>query len=100
VPVTVKDNTWVKGLPARFGSLVSDAVAAACGVRPLRLLFGWLGRLDSNQGMPESKSGALPLGYAPSVRAGCSTRSPRGAATAYRLRVKKGSRPRAAIVRE
>src|SRR5712671_4267724 len=26
---------------------------------------GWLGRLDSNQGMPESKSGALPLGYAP-----------------------------------
>jgi hypothetical protein len=28
-------------------------------------LSRWLGRLDSNQGMPESKSGALPLGYAP-----------------------------------
>src|SRR5213076_2794542 len=27
----------------------------------------WLGRLDSNQGMPESKSGALPLGYAPFI---------------------------------
>jgi hypothetical protein len=26
----------------------------------------WLGRLDSNQGMAESKSAALPLGYAPS----------------------------------
>lgn len=25
----------------------------------------WLGRLDSNQRMPESKSGALPLGYNP-----------------------------------
>jgi hypothetical protein len=45
--------------------------------RTLRAAFGlaqyvrkepdrhWLGRLDSNQGMPESKSGALPLGYAP-----------------------------------
>ena len=29
----------------------------------------WLGRLDSNQGLPESKSGALPLGYAP-IRVG------------------------------
>src|SRR5262249_50552925 len=28
----------------------------------------WLGRQDSNLGMPESKSGALPLGYAPSRR--------------------------------
>ena len=28
-------------------------------------LKGWLGRLDSNQGMAESKSAALPLGYAP-----------------------------------
>ncbi len=28
------------------------------------LLF-WLGCLGSNQGMPESKSGALPLGYSP-----------------------------------
>src|ERR1700755_1938783 len=28
----------------------------------------WLGRLDSNQGMAESKSAALPLGYAPTVQ--------------------------------
>jgi hypothetical protein len=27
--------------------------------------YSWLGCLDSNQGMPESKSGALPLGYSP-----------------------------------
>lgn len=27
----------------------------------------WLGRQDSNLGMPESKSGALPLGDAPSA---------------------------------
>ena len=27
---------------------------------------GWLGRQDSNLGMAESKSAALPLGYAPS----------------------------------
>jgi hypothetical protein len=26
---------------------------------------GWLGRKESNLRMPESKSGALPLGYAP-----------------------------------
>src|SRR5882757_2539835 len=30
-----------------------------------RVTKGWLGRLDSNQGMAESKSAALPLGYAP-----------------------------------
>jgi hypothetical protein len=28
---------------------------------------GWLGRQDSNLGMAESKSAALPLGYAPSA---------------------------------
>lgn len=32
----------------------------------------WLGRKDSNLRMPESKSGALPLGYAP-VRLGART---------------------------
>jgi hypothetical protein len=30
-----------------------------------KLSIYWLGRLDSNQGMAESKSAALPLGYAP-----------------------------------
>jgi hypothetical protein len=33
-------------------------------VKPLK---NWLGREDSNLRMPESKSGALPLGYAPSI---------------------------------
>ncbi len=28
----------------------------------------WLGYLDSNQGMPVSKTGALPLGDTPSVQ--------------------------------
>jgi hypothetical protein len=28
----------------------------------------WLGRQDSNLGMAESKSAALPLGYAPTMR--------------------------------
>src|ERR1700761_4717154 len=32
---------------------------------PERTQADWLGRLDSNQGMAESKSAALPLGYAP-----------------------------------
>jgi hypothetical protein len=32
-----------------------------------QLLSCWLGRQDSNLGMAESKSAALPLGYAPSV---------------------------------
>jgi hypothetical protein len=31
----------------------------------------WLGRQDSNLGMAESKSAALPLGYAPSGRLAC-----------------------------
>jgi hypothetical protein len=38
------------------------------GVAAKNLIFlpnSWLGRLDSNQGMAESKSAALPLGYAP-----------------------------------
>ena len=38
----------------------------------------WLGRLDSNQGMAESKSAALPLGYAPKARVGFAGRKARG----------------------
>ena len=38
----------------------------------------WLGRLDSNQGMAESKSAALPLGYAPPIREGRGRRSRSG----------------------
>ena len=30
---------------------------------------GWLGRLDSNQGMAVPKTAALPLGYAPCAEA-------------------------------
>ena len=37
----------------------------ADGDRKIRQLFKWLARLDSNQGMTESKSVALPLGYGP-----------------------------------
>src|SRR6185295_3348263 len=33
--------------------------------RLARYVCGWLGREGSNLRMPESKSGALPLGYAP-----------------------------------
>src|SRR5580658_8116011 len=35
---------------------------------PERGHTGWLGRQDSNLGMVESKSTALPLGYAPKCR--------------------------------
>src|SRR5215204_7108706 len=38
---------------------------------------GWLGRQDSNLGMAESKSAALPLGYAPTA----AQTSPHGART-------------------
>src|SRR5438067_8932649 len=34
-------------------------------VQRIQRVDSWLGRLDSNQGMAESKSAALPLGYAP-----------------------------------
>jgi hypothetical protein len=33
-----------------------------------QLLIRWLGREDSNLRMAESKSAALPLGYAPKLR--------------------------------
>lgn len=31
----------------------------------MAFIKGWLGYLDSNQGMPVPKTGALPLGYTP-----------------------------------
>ena len=37
-------------------------------VAKILLYFRWLGYLDSNQGMPVSKTGALPLGDTPSVQ--------------------------------
>jgi hypothetical protein len=39
--------------------------------------FSWLGRQDSNLGMAESKSAALPLGYAPTMRLFLRSRSAR-----------------------
>src|SRR4051812_21531462 len=51
----------------------------------------WLGRLDSNQGMAESKSAALPLGYAPTrpqirpANAGGPYRGRSGQSTPWRI---------------
>ena len=46
---------------------------------PYQLVSCWLGRQDSNLGMAESKSAALPLGYAPSVAPRAArARDPRG----------------------
>ena len=56
---------------------------------------GWLGRLDSNQGMAESKSAALPLGYAPS---GLARKGRRDAAGPYRPRTGRSTLPRAMTV--
>ena len=39
---------------------------------------GWLGREGSNLRMAESKSAALPLGYAPTGRSGRAWDGPRG----------------------
>jgi hypothetical protein len=44
---------------------------AAVGRQPNRInkkKSNWLGRQGSNLGMPESKSGALPLGDAPTTK--------------------------------
>jgi hypothetical protein len=59
------------------------ATRAAVENRPNSAKNGiWLGRLDSNQGMAESKSAALPLGYAP-IRT-CRGRRERGRTIAMR----------------
>jgi hypothetical protein len=49
-----------------------------------KIAAGWLGRQDSNLGMAESKSAALPLGYAPTSLAGVSSPGPEGGSL-YRL---------------
>jgi hypothetical protein len=61
----------------RFGHVIAYPVLRNLCVRngpPERTQTGWLGRQDSNLGMAESKSAALPLGYAPS-RFACSSRA-------------------------
>ena len=52
--------------PLRGRRLAPDLAVRPTQNLPVEMAYSWLGRLDSNQGMPESKSGALPLGYAPS----------------------------------
>ena len=53
----------------RFG-MTAKAMTSQLHEAPVaQALMRWLGRLDSNQGMAESKSAALPLGYAPSTMA-------------------------------
>jgi hypothetical protein len=57
--------------PSRFWSTLYDIGRPTTGAGTTSASWqhtdrtGWLGRLDSNQGMAESKSAALPLGYAP-----------------------------------
>ena len=96
-------------LSAEFGLLTPDmslqrllALRTAPVSRAFRIKSGvfsrdctaWLGREDSNLRMPESKSGALPLGYAPicgtaqalafrfDIRNACAYLSPPAKATA------------------
>jgi hypothetical protein len=70
------DRETTSASVSRKNSIECNAVKAAINrakFSPLKTaiinlyqtLGGWLGRLDSNQGMAESKSAALPLGYAP-----------------------------------
>ena len=49
-------------------AMPADSPHPAMGRKILRYQYvTWLGRQDSNLGMAESKSAALPLGYAPAV---------------------------------
>src|SRR5262249_41536644 len=50
------------GKKRRIGGLFASVSLSPCGD-----WTWWLGRQDSNLGMAESKSAALPLGYAPTV---------------------------------
>src|SRR5262249_52135899 len=66
------------GQPFRTTPVQQGCVAVLCistPARPISLSFQgrparWLGREGSNLRMAESKSAALPLGYAPTVPAG------------------------------
>ena len=48
--------------------LATPTLARWCSTTELLPHFKWLGYLDSNQGMTESKSVALPLGYTPTIK--------------------------------
>ena len=51
-------------VPHRRLELRTPSLKVKCSTTEL-VGRNWLGRLDSNQRVPESKSGALPLGYNP-----------------------------------
>ncbi len=62
-----------RGISASMHVRTILALSVACR-RPALLTTpqaNWLGCQDSNLGMPESKSGALPLGYTPTERSYC-----------------------------
>src|SRR6202012_448871 len=60
----VRQEKLKRGERPKLGPrLRGDSCIVTCALRALRC--GWLGREGSNLRMPESKSGALPLGDAP-----------------------------------
>ena len=62
-------NSDKNATSARSGRDINATCGHACGrSAAAKSLIHWLGRQDSNLGMAESKSAALPLGYAPSRR--------------------------------
>jgi hypothetical protein len=65
-------------MPAR-GTACLSAAAGKAAPMGIRRDGDWLGRQDSNLGMAESKSAALPLGYAP-IRIKSSARDDSGGA--------------------
>ena len=66
-----KTSPWRISLSSEGQNVAQNRAKVALHKRQIlmqyQLLSRWLGRLDSNQGMAESKSAALPLGYAPTL---------------------------------
>jgi hypothetical protein len=58
-----------------------------------QILSRWLGREDSNLRMAESKSAALPLGYAPKARSDCRQASGGRKITTRARRINVGTAP-------
>src|SRR5207302_11476011 len=58
-PMTEMASSQTRGNAALFRTTCRDSESSEINS------IGWLGREDSNLRLPESKSGALPLGYAP-----------------------------------
>src|SRR5438445_11418626 len=60
-PMTEMASPQTRGNAALFRTARRDSESSKINS------IDWLGREDSNLRMPESKSGALPLGYAPII---------------------------------